>query len=275
MVDGGIADRPRLGNGLGCGMAARFDRVSALARPVSAPAMPEAPNNMKQPITTVMPRRNSIRPESISSPITAIAMTAIAVAVDPNATPCTHSTPSAIGLSAGGSVSDVVGEYIRDPLDAFSMGLKHDGERRTSFHRGAMVQFQLGSLAQCALSPFCRLSQTIPIGAQGGLVRLTTKIAGWAGSVAGLFHAATAQAQELADPEGSGVLVSAVQWLQGTLLGTVATVVAVIAVATVGFMMLTGRINWRYGVTVILGCFILFGAASIVAGIQSTASLGR
>ena len=106
-------------------------------------------------------------------------------------------------------------------------------------------------------------------------MRVTTKIAGWAGALGGLFHAATAQAQELADPEGSGVLVSAVQWLQGTLLGTVATVVAVIAVATVGFMMLTGRINWRYGATVILGCFILFGAASIVAGIQSTASLGR
>lgn len=77
------------------------------------------------------------------------------------------------------------------------------------------------------------------------------------------------------DPAGSGVLVSAVNWLQGTLLGTVATVVAVIAVATVGFMMLTGRINWRHGVTVILGCFILFGAASIVAGIQSTATLGQ
>lgn len=77
------------------------------------------------------------------------------------------------------------------------------------------------------------------------------------------------------DPAGSGVLLSAVNWLQGTLLGTVATVVAVIAVATVGFMMLTGRVNWRYGVTVILGCFILFGAASIVAGIQTTATLGQ
>jgi type IV secretion system protein VirB2 len=106
-------------------------------------------------------------------------------------------------------------------------------------------------------------------------VKLTKRIAAFLAATAGLFHAATAQAQELADPEGSGVLVSAVQWLQGTLLGTVATVVAVIAVATVGFMMLTGRINWRYGATVILGCFILFGAASIVAGIQSTASLGR
>jgi type IV secretion system protein VirB2 len=79
----------------------------------------------------------------------------------------------------------------------------------------------------------------------------------------------------LSDPVGSGPIVSAVHWLQGTLLGTVATVAAVIAVATVGFLMLTGRINWRYGATVILGCFILFGAASIVAGIQSTAQLGQ
>ena len=79
----------------------------------------------------------------------------------------------------------------------------------------------------------------------------------------------------LADPRGSGPIVSAVQWLQGTLLGTVATVVAVIAVACVGLMMLTGRINWRYGAVVILGCFILFGAVSIVAGIQSTASAIR
>ena len=76
------------------------------------------------------------------------------------------------------------------------------------------------------------------------------------------------------DPAGSGPIAGAVGWLQGTLLGTVATVVAVIAVAAVGLMMLTGRLNWRYGATVILGCFILFGATSIVAGIQSTASAG-
>ena len=89
-----------------------------------------------------------------------------------------------------------------------------------------------------------------------------------------LSSAAAAQGS-LSDPAGSGAIVSAVRWLQGTLLGTVATVVAVIAVATVGLLMLTGRINWRYGATVILGCFILFGAASIVAGIQSTASIGN
>ena len=81
--------------------------------------------------------------------------------------------------------------------------------------------------------------------------------------------------QGYADPAGSGAFVSAINWLQGTLMGTVATVAAVIAIACVGFMMLTGRINWRYGATVILGCFILFGAASIVGGIRTTATLGQ
>jgi type IV secretion system protein VirB2 len=84
----------------------------------------------------------------------------------------------------------------------------------------------------------------------------------------------TAFAQELStDPQGSGVIVNAMRWMQGTLLGTVATVVAVIAIASVGFLMLTGRVNWRHGGVVILGCFILFGAASIVAGIQSAATM--
>jgi type IV secretion system protein VirB2 len=97
-----------------------------------------------------------------------------------------------------------------------------------------------------------------------------------AAPLASLFWSSAASAQAtLADPQGSGIIVRAVQWLQGTLLGTIATTVAVIAVAVCGFMMLTGRMNWRYGATVILGCFILFGAVSIVAGIQSTAGLGR
>jgi type IV secretion system protein VirB2 len=88
------------------------------------------------------------------------------------------------------------------------------------------------------------------------------------------ISAGSASAATLADPAGSGVIVGAVNWLQGTLLGTVATVAAVIAVAAVGFMMLTGRINWRHGAVVVLGCFILFGAASIVAGIRAAAAGG-
>jgi len=73
----------------------------------------------------------------------------------------------------------------------------------------------------------------------------------------------------LADPAGSSVIVAAVSWLQGTLLGTLATTVAIIAVAAVGLMMLAGRVNLRYGLTVVVGGFILFGAPTIAAGIRS------
>lgn len=92
-------------------------------------------------------------------------------------------------------------------------------------------------------------------------------------AVAALLSPATAMAQQVggANPAGSGPIVAALGWLQGTLLGNVATAVAVMAVAAVGFMMLTGRLNWRFGATVIIGVFILFGAASIVAGIQQAA----
>jgi type IV secretory pathway VirB2 component (pilin) len=79
---------------------------------------------------------------------------------------------------------------------------------------------------------------------------------------------------QVANPQGSGPIVAALGWLQGTLLGNVATAVAVMAVAAVGFMMLTGRMNWRFGATVIIGCFILFGAGAIVSGIQSAAGAG-
>jgi len=99
-------------------------------------------------------------------------------------------------------------------------------------------------------------------------VPLGSVLAAWVAAQPVVAHAQIG----LADPSGSGPIVSAVQWLQGTLLGTVATVLAVIAVACVGLLMLTGRINWRYGAVVILGCFILFGAVSIVAGIRSTAA---
>ncbi len=86
-----------------------------------------------------------------------------------------------------------------------------------------------------------------------------------------LAFSPTAALAQTADPQGSGPIVAALGWLQGTLLGNVATAVAVMAVAAVGFMMLTGRMNWRFGATVVIGIFILFGAGTIVAGIQGAA----
>jgi type IV secretion system protein VirB2 len=99
-----------------------------------------------------------------------------------------------------------------------------------------------------------------------------TRLPVLAGLIAGLFGGvARAQSTNL-DPAGSNVILTAVTWLQGTLLGNVATAVAVIAVGATGLMMLTGRIDWRRGATVIIGCFIVFGAAAIVAGIRSVAA---
>lgn len=84
---------------------------------------------------------------------------------------------------------------------------------------------------------------------------------------------AAAQGVEL-DPAGSSPMLSALNWLQGSLMGNVATAAAVIAIGVIGFLMLTGRMDWRRGVVVVMGCFILFGAAAIVAGIRQVAGGG-
>jgi type IV secretory pathway VirB2 component (pilin) len=73
-------------------------------------------------------------------------------------------------------------------------------------------------------------------------------------------------------PAGSQVLAAAVQWLQGTLLGALATTISVIAVACVGFLLLSGRIDVRRAAQVIAGCFIIFGASSIASGIVRAAT---
>ncbi len=67
-------------------------------------------------------------------------------------------------------------------------------------------------------------------------------------------------------------MTDAALWLQSALLGTVATTIAIVAVAALGFAMLTGRTDWRRGAITILGCFILFGAGTIAAGIRSAGS---
>ena len=62
-------------------------------------------------------------------------------------------------------------------------------------------------------------------------------------------------------------IVDSLGWLQATLLDPIATTVAVIAVASVGFLMLTGRIDLRRSAQVVIGCFIIFCASTIVQGL--------
>lgn len=95
--------------------------------------------------------------------------------------------------------------------------------------------------------------------------------------LAALGSSATDQpaSQRLMDPlplvslAQPSAITTAVLWLEALLLGSVATAIATIAVAAIGFMTLTGRIHSREAGRVVLGCFILFGAHSIASGIQA------
>lgn len=64
------------------------------------------------------------------------------------------------------------------------------------------------------------------------------------------------------------VFSAAVEWLNAVLLGSLASLVAIIAVGSVGFLLLSGRVDVRRAAQVILGCFILFGASAIASGIM-------
>jgi type IV secretory pathway VirB2 component (pilin) len=64
----------------------------------------------------------------------------------------------------------------------------------------------------------------------------------------------------------------ALDWVQGVLLGSIATSVAILGVAAVGFLMLSGRIDPRRAATVVTGCFVIFGASAIARGITESTS---
>ena len=69
-------------------------------------------------------------------------------------------------------------------------------------------------------------------------------------------------------PVGSeSALAASIAWINGLLLGSLATGLCVLGVSLVGFLMLMGQIPIRHGMRVILGCFVLLGAPVIAAGL--------
>lgn len=76
----------------------------------------------------------------------------------------------------------------------------------------------------------------------------------------------------LTDPTGGNSIAEGVAWIQGAALGTSVTAIAIISVAAIGLSMLAGRLELRRGITVVLGCFILFGAGGIAAAITGLTS---
>lgn len=67
--------------------------------------------------------------------------------------------------------------------------------------------------------------------------------------------------------DSSSAILAAIHWLTALVQGSIAGSIAVISVASVGFMMLTGRLELRRAARVILGCFLLFGASAVAQGL--------
>ena len=67
--------------------------------------------------------------------------------------------------------------------------------------------------------------------------------------------------------ESSGSLGESAAFVGEILTGGMATGLATLALAGVGFAMLAGRLELRRGAAVMLGCFLMIGAPAIARGI--------
>lgn len=67
----------------------------------------------------------------------------------------------------------------------------------------------------------------------------------------------------LLDPPLSSPIGASVAFVHASALGSLATVVAVLAVVSLGYAMLAGRVPVRRAAIVLIGCFIIFGATAI------------
>ena len=81
----------------------------------------------------------------------------------------------------------------------------------------------------------------------------------------------SAAAPSLFDVPATSVFAAAGQWVTGTLLGSVAVSLCVIAIGFVGLRMMTGHLAARDGLRVVVACFVLLGASTIAAGVRRAA----
>jgi type IV secretion system protein VirB2 len=88
-----------------------------------------------------------------------------------------------------------------------------------------------------------------------------------------MINIATIQQASLSDPPPTGVIEAAARWASDLLFGPLATSIAIVAIAWIGFAMLSGRIDLRRGLAAVFGCFLLFGAWGIADGLRSSATV--
>ena len=72
----------------------------------------------------------------------------------------------------------------------------------------------------------------------------------------------------------ANALPAAATWIAALLTGSLATSVAVMAVGATGLAMLSGRVSLRDGARAVIGCFVLFGAGALSAGILGLVRAG-
>ena len=75
-----------------------------------------------------------------------------------------------------------------------------------------------------------------------------------------LFISTPALAQDLSP------ITTMLQTIGTALTGPVGRALGLVALAAVGILFLTGRMNWIFAGSVVVGLVILFGAATILAG---------
>jgi type IV secretory pathway VirB2 component (pilin) len=87
-----------------------------------------------------------------------------------------------------------------------------------------------------------------------------------------MISALSIEQASLSDPPPASAIGSAVGWISDLLFGPLATTIAVIATACVGFAMLSGRANIRRGMSVVFGCFLMFGARDVALALRTVTS---
>ena len=76
----------------------------------------------------------------------------------------------------------------------------------------------------------------------------------------------------LLEPSSSPPFATSIQAVTGSTFAETATALCVIAVALLGFAMLMGRVPIRYGISVIVGCFVVLGAPVLASSLVALAS---
>lgn len=76
----------------------------------------------------------------------------------------------------------------------------------------------------------------------------------------------------LFDAPGEPAFAGASGWITGLISGSLAIALCVLAIAFVGFLLMSGRFAIRGALRVVLGCFVLLGAPAIALGLQAVAT---